>query len=372
VSNPPSTLGGRTRIVFAAGGTAGHVEPALATADKVRELHPNADIVFLATKTGIENQLVPARGYELLTVPKAVLPRRISKDLALLPLRLIRAVVVTKRALSGADVVVGFGGYLAGTAYLAAWISRIPIVVHEANVKAGLANKLGSLLTNKVALVDARARLRGGVVIGLPMRKSIIFWAEKANGDLSACQTEARSALHLELDKPTLLVIGGSQGSMQINAAVAQALDELIANGIQILHAVGGRNELPEAKSGYFPTSYLDKIEIAYAAADLLIARSGAATCQEAIAFGLPAVLVPLSHGNGEQALNADALVEAGAAMIIRDDLFNGDVLFIRSNEILRDDNLRKRMRSASKGLARVGAATELAQIVTNAVSGLN
>jgi UDP-N-acetylglucosamine--N-acetylmuramyl-(pentapeptide) pyrophosphoryl-undecaprenol N-acetylglucosamine transferase len=357
------------RIVFAAGGTAGHVEPALATADMLRQIDVNADIVFLATSAGIENQLVPPRGYELLTVPKAAIPRGISKDILLLPFRLIHAVAATQQKIAGADVVVGFGGYLAGTAYLAAKLSRVPIVVHEANARAGMANRLGSLLTKEVAVVDKNSRLPHAIVIGLPMRKTILSWAMRTRRDSSKSKTEARRTLELDLEKPTVVIIGGSQGSLRINDAVAQMLDPLLAEGIQVLHAVGARNQLPNARPGYFPTPYLGQIELAYAAADLLVARSGAATCQEVLAFGLPTIFVPLPHGNGEQALNAQPLVEAGAAAIIRDDELTGEKLAAAVLGILKDEQACTKMRNSSAKLARLDAADELAAMVARVAS---
>jgi UDP-N-acetylglucosamine--N-acetylmuramyl-(pentapeptide) pyrophosphoryl-undecaprenol N-acetylglucosamine transferase len=360
----PSREAGPRRIIFAAGGTAGHVEPALATADMVRKNDANARIRFLATSAGIENQLVPPRGYELLTVPKAAIPRRISKDLLLLPFRLVRAVIATRRMIAGADVIVGFGGYLAGTAYLAAKISRIPIVVHEANARAGMANRLGSFFTDEIALVDANAGLRQGIVIGLPMREKILSWAMRVRSDSAESKAAARRILGLDPNKPTVVVIGGSQGSLRINTAMAQALESLLAHGAQVLHAVGTRNQLPAAKPGYFPTAYLSEIELAYAAADVLVARSGAATCQEVLAFGLPAVFVPLPFGNGEQALNAEPLVDAGAAVIIKDDQINGEKLATGVLEILQDEKVRDKMRNASQHLARLDAAEELAAMV--------
>lgn len=350
--------------MFAAGGTAGHVEPALATADAIRQSDPFARISFLGTAGGIENQLVPQRGYELFTVPKAAVPRGLSKDLLLLPLRLFGAVAQTKRAIFGADVVVGFGGYLAGAAYLAARLSRIPIVIHEANAKVGLANRLGAMFTDQIALGGPTNGLPNGVVIGLPMREAILRASEVMQNDASGGRAAARRALGLDPEKPTLVVMGGSQGSLKINNAVATALDRLLAAGFQILHSVGGRNEMPAAKPGYFPTPYLSKMEMAYSAADVLLARSGAATCHEVVAFGLPAIFVPLPHGNGEQALNATPLVEVGAALSIDDEKFNGDVLVEQILGLFKDKETLTRMHSAGAQLARLGAASDLAAIV--------
>ena len=350
--------------MFAAGGTAGHVEPALATADAIRQSDPSARISFLGTAGGIENQLVPQRGYALFTVPKAAIPRGLSKDLFLLPLRLFRAVSATKRAITGADAVVGFGGYLAGAAYLAARLSRIPIVIHEANAKAGLANRLGAMFTDQIALGGPTNGLRKGIVIGLPMREAILRACEVVRSDAAGGRAAARRFLGLDPEKPTLVVMGGSQGSLKINTAVARALDPLLTAGFQILHSVGARNELPAAKHGYIPTPYLSKIEVAYSAADVLLARSGAATCHEVVAFGLPAIFVPLPHGNGEQALNAAPLVEVGAALSIDDDKFNGDVLVDQILGLFKNEDTLNRMHTAGMQLARLGAANALAAIV--------
>jgi UDP-N-acetylglucosamine--N-acetylmuramyl-(pentapeptide) pyrophosphoryl-undecaprenol N-acetylglucosamine transferase len=356
-STPPS-------IIFAAGGTAGHVEPALATADAIRQRDPAAHISFLGTPRGIENQLVPPRGYELITVPKAAIPRGLSKDLLLLPVRLFRAVAQTKRAIFGADVVVGFGGYLAGAAYLAARLSRIPIVLHEANTKAGLANRLGAMFTDQIVLGGPTNGLADGVVIGLPMREAILRAAEVMQTDASGGRAAARRALGLDSEKATLVVMGGSQGSVKINNAVAAALDRLLASGFQILHSVGDRNEMPAAKPGYIPTPYLAKMELAYSAADVLLARSGAATCHEVVAFGLPAIFVPLPHGNGEQALNAAPLVAVGAAICIDDEKFDADLLVDQILGLFKDSDTLSRMHLGSAKLIRLSAASDLAAIV--------
>ncbi len=349
---------------MAAGGTAGHVEPALATADSLTDLDPSIEIIFLGADGGIENRLVPARGYRLQTVPKAAVPRRISKDLLLLPLRLARAIIATRRAISGANAVVGFGGYLSGAAYLAARSAGIPIVVHEANARAGLANLLGSLFADEVALADPRAKLRRGKLIGLPMRRSLLGWATRVRSDPQRSGAEARLALDLIPEKATIVVMGGSQGSKHINDTLAETLDSLLSDNVQILHALGSRNDLPPARPGYFPTAYFNEIELVYAAADLLIARSGAATCQEVAAFGLPTIFIPLPHGNGEQALNAMPLVDAGAAVMIQDSELIGDLLLREIRRIMEEPGVLAQMRSASARLAHLGAATDLAGVI--------
>ena len=303
------------RVVLAGGGTAGHVEPALATADALRRHDPTVDITALGTDRGLERRLVPERGYELVLIPAAPLPRRPSADLLRLPALVRRAVDDTARILRErrADVVVGFGGYVALPAYLAARRLRVPIVVHEANARPGLANRVGARLTHHVAVASPQIRLPHAEHIGIPLRRPV------ATLDRAAERPRARAMFALRPDLPTVLAFGGSQGARRINQAMAEAAGALSAAGVQVLHAVGAGNDEVPAIWGAVPyvvEPYLDRMELAYAAADLAVCRAGAVTCAEVAAVGLPAVFVPLPHGNGEQRLNAEPLVAAGAAML--------------------------------------------------------
>lgn len=304
-------------VVVAGGGTAGHIEPALAMADAVRRLEPQATVTALGTTRGLEQTLVPARGYPLELIPAVPLPRRPSADLLRLPGRLGGAVRDTRRLLErlGADVVVGFGGYVALPAYLAAR-RRIPIVVHEANARAGLANRVGARFAAKVAAGVPGTGLPDAEVIGVPLRESI------TGLDRAGLRAEARKHFDLDPDAPTLLVTGGSQGARSLNLAVSGAAAELAAAGIGVLHAYGRANtmEVP-AHDGppYVAVPYLERMDLAMAAADLVLCRAGMMTVAELSAVGLPAVFVPLPHGNGEQALNAQPVVDAGGGLMVPD-----------------------------------------------------
>src|ERR1700753_2809733 len=194
-------------VVVAGGGTAGHIEPALALADAVLRLRPDARVVALGTKRGLETSIVPARGYPLELIPPVPMPRKPTPALFKLPINVRNAIKVTRGVLErvGADVVVGFGGYVALPAYLAAR-NRIPIVVHEANARAGLANKVGARYAVTVAAAVADSGLANAEVIGIPLRRSI------TSLDRSALRAKARAHFGLDPHAPTLLVTGGSQG----------------------------------------------------------------------------------------------------------------------------------------------------------------
>ncbi len=308
-------------VVLAGGGSAGHVSPLLATADALRRLAPDTVVTALGTSRGLEANLVPARGYPLELVPRVRVPRKPGAEWVTLPTKLRAAVKVAGAVLDkvGADVVVGFGGYVSAPAYLAAHRRRIPVVVHEANPRAGLANRLGARYAARVlTATDGVAGLRGATTVGLPMRQEI------ATLDRWAARAGARAGYGLRPELPTLLVTGGSQGARTLNTAALGAARELAAAGIQVLHAAGPRNDvpapdLPPGSPPYVLVPYLDRMELAYAAADLVLCRSGANTCAELTAVGLPGAYVPLPHGNGEQRLLAEPVVAAGGGILVED-----------------------------------------------------
>lgn len=350
------------RVVLAGGGTAGHIEPALSLADALRRHDPGVQITALGTERGLETRLVPERGYELALIPAVPLPRRLSPELLTVPLRLQRAVAAARAVITGADVVVGFGGYVALPAYLAARRLSVPVVVHEANAKPGLANRLGARWAAAVAVASPVVGLPHAVRVGIPLRRAI------SGLDRLAERPGARAALGLPAAGPVLLVYGGSQGARSINAAVDEGLEVLLAGGVTVLHAVGARNELPPARPGYHPVPYLDRMDLAYAAADLVVCRAGAMTCAELAAVGLPAVFVPLPIGNGEQRRNAEPLVAAGGGVLVPDAELDGDRLCAEVLPLLRDP---ERLRAAEQAAARLGvrdADERLAALVRSVV----
>ena len=307
-------------IVVAGGGTGGHIEPALALADAVLRLEPGARVTALGTARGLETTMVPARGYPLELIPAASLPRRPTPDLLRVPGRLRASVRAAAQVLERveAEAVVGFGGYVALPAYLAARRLGIPFAVHEANARPGLANRIAVRLTRSVYTASPAIKLRHAQPIGMPLRRSITTLERAAR------RPEARAALGLDPDRPTLLVTGGSQGAQSINTAALGAAAALAAAGIQVLHIAGPRNDLvapqlPPGAPPYVLVPFLDGLADAYAAADFVLCRCGAMTCAELTALGLPAAYVPYPHGNGEQRLNAEPIVSAGGGLLVPD-----------------------------------------------------
>lgn len=350
-------------VVVAGGGTAGHVEPALAVAEALVERH-GATVTALGTPRGLERDLVPARGFDLRLIDPVPVPRRPGPDLLKLPVRVIKAVRQTRQILREveADALIGFGGYVSAPGYLAARSLGIPFFIHEANARAGLANKLGVRLggTGFNAVADSGMP---GEVVGIPVR------SELRSGDTQAAAERARRQWGLDPERRTLLVTGGSQGAVSLNQAVAGAVDTLTAaGGFQVLHAYGKRNPVPVPHEHYTALPYIEDMAAAYAVADLIICRSGAMTVAEVTASGLPAVYVPLPHGNGEQALNATDVVAAGAARLVADAELDADRLVAEATAVLGDEATLESMRSAARGHAAGDAAAYLADAVAAAL----
>ncbi|MDQ2781455.1 MAG: UDP-N-acetylglucosamine--N-acetylmuramyl-(pentapeptide) pyrophosphoryl-undecaprenol N-acetylglucosamine transferase, partial [Actinomycetota bacterium] len=288
-------------VLLAGGGSAGHVSPLLALADALRRRDPDVTVTALGTETGLEARLVPARGYDLRFVPRVPLPRKLDPALMRLPSALRQAVTAAGRVIdeTGAEVVVGFGGYVSTPAYLAARRRRLPIVVHEQNATPGVANRLGARFTRFVGTTFPGTALAHATLIGMPLRREV------SQLDRGARRAEGMAAFGLDPQWPTLLVTGGSLGAQRLNETFAARSLELSAAGIQVLHVTGAGKgftpDLPPVGAPYVVVSYADRMELAYAAADLVVCRSGANTVCELTAVGLPAVYVPLPIGNGEQ-----------------------------------------------------------------------
>mgnify|MGYP000618863119 CR=1 FL=1 len=312
------------KIVLAGGGTAGHIEPALALARTWRAKHSKDEIEFLGTKSGLENQLVPAAGFKLSHIPKVIIPRKASLSLFVAPTTMTQAFLESRAALRGADLLVGFGGYVSGPAYLAARSLNIPIVIHEANAKPGFANRLGARLSPYSAISQPvqSGALQKALVTGIPLREDVALALVESAGDWTGARARAKSALGFSSTDPLVLAFFGSQGSVALNQVIAQSLPSLLANGSQLLHAVGKLNALPPMQERYKSTAYIQDMATAYLAADLIISRSGAISCSEVNALGKYALFIPLPIGNGEQSFNANSLVSQGRAEVLQQNKF--------------------------------------------------
>jgi UDP-N-acetylglucosamine--N-acetylmuramyl-(pentapeptide) pyrophosphoryl-undecaprenol N-acetylglucosamine transferase len=378
------------RVVLAGGGSAGHIEPALALADALREADSRIQVTCLGTQRGLESRLVPMRGYELELIPAVPLPRSVTPQLLTVPGRLAGAVHATGKILDRvqADVLVGFGGYVATPAYLAAKRHNVPIVVHEANPSAGIANRLGAHLTTYVFTGHPDTKLRNSKYLGLPIRRQIADLDRFALGD------KARAHFGLRLDLPVLLVFGGSQGAKSLNRALAGALGAIRSAGVQVLHVTGPKNlgdsqaaaDSPPSSgpafsgpglSGtaqsnavpYVALPYVDRMDLAYAAADFALCRAGAMTCAELTAVGLPAAYVPLPIGNGEQRLNALPIVQHGGGLLVEDAELTADWIKTSLLPVLTNIDQVAGMSEAAAAMGRKDADRWLAKAVIDIVA---
>jgi undecaprenyldiphospho-muramoylpentapeptide beta-N-acetylglucosaminyltransferase len=366
-------------FLLAGGGTAGHVNPLLATAAVLAAR--GHQVAALGTAEGLEQDLVPRAGLQLHIVPRVPMPRSITVEWFRLPGKLKAAVDAAARAIEAthADAVVGFGGFVSTPAYFAARRLGVPIVVHEGNVRPGIANRIGARLTRHVATTYPETPLKGATLTGLPVRAEIADMAAVLadDGSRKEAQEFARISLGFPADAPVLLVTGGSQGAASLNAATVESIERLAGHGVYV-HHVTGRGKAAEAEAAkgglsanlrehYRIDEYVHDMATAYAAAGAVMCRSGVGTVWEVTALGIPALYVPLPHGNGEQALNAGPVVEAGAATMIRDADLNAASMEQAVERMLLHKSTAVAMSQAARRVGVPDGADRLADVVEGA-----
>jgi UDP-N-acetylglucosamine--N-acetylmuramyl-(pentapeptide) pyrophosphoryl-undecaprenol N-acetylglucosamine transferase len=390
---------GAMRVVIAGGGTAGHVHPGLALARELRDR--GADVSFLGTETGLEARLVPAAGFRFDVLRALPLARRFSLRAARAPFVALDAVRACRPLIREADAVVGMGGYVSVPAVLAARRERIPAVLHEQNAVAGLANRTlaRARAARAVALsfADARSgfpRSTRTVITGNPVREEIVRVPEERD----ALAKEARGELDLDEHRRTIVLFGGSQGALHLDRAAigtCQLLGD--RSDLQIVLITGpahlevirrgmassGPGSIPDRSGGVLAVAgeggglvvrlvgYLERMELAYASADLMVARAGATTVAEISACGLPALLVPYPYATARhQQANARAMQRAGAASTMLDEEVSAQTLAERIVSLIDHDERLRAMRERSEAFGRPDAAQRLADVVADVSGG--
>ncbi len=359
----------RPVAMIMAGGTGGHVFPALALARRLQRAA--CDVVWLGTHKGIEARIVPAAGIRIAWVDVSGVRGKHVATLLAAPFRIARAVWQAWRAmrLYQPVVVVGLGGFVSGPGGVAAWLSRRPLVIHEQNAVAGLTNRLLARLAKRVLAAfpgSFGGTGVGEVTIGNPVREE--FFAQPDPAQRPASPGSVR-----------VLVVGGSQGALKLNAAVPAALAELSKEGwhFVIRHQTGER-WLAETASQYRTVGiaaetnpFIDDMASAFAAADLLICRSGALTVSEIAAVGVASVLVPFAAAvDDHQTANARFLVGAGAAVLLPERDLSASRLATEVRQLLREPGRLLAMAQHARALARPEATEQLAR-ATLAAAGL-
>ncbi len=350
-----------TNYLLTGGGTAGHVNPLLSLADYISEKEPNAKIFALGTKEGLEKDLVPARGYELLTIAKLPFPRKITPSAFVFPTAFMRAVSQVRDVIrrNKIDIVVGFGGYASAPAYLAARLEKTKLVIHEANALPGMANKIGAKFANAVAVAFIDTPLPKASYQGMPLRKEIEAVIKQRD------TVGARKHFGLDEDMFTLLVTGGSLGARSINQTIEESRDLLAAAGVQVLHIVGGKSDLqPIRQKSYLRIKYCDRMDLALSAADFAVSRAGAATVSELTALGVPALYIPYGVGNGEQRHNIKNVLEAEAAISCKDSEFSREFVAQTLVSLLSSAKRLRLMSAAARKLAITDGTANLYRLV--------
>jgi UDP-N-acetylglucosamine--N-acetylmuramyl-(pentapeptide) pyrophosphoryl-undecaprenol N-acetylglucosamine transferase len=353
-----------TTIALTGGGTAGHITPMRAVGEALRAAHPDTELVVIGTVAGREKELLPDGFGDIIEVPKLPFPRSLSVDALRFPGRFVRAVSRLRREFRerSVDVVAGFGGYIAAPAYVAAWLEKIPLVIHEANALPGLANRLGARLTSHVATCFPGTPLPHHLTIGMPLPRHIV------DMDRESLAPEGYKFFGLDSRKPVLLITGGSSGAKKLNEALISAVPHIVERGWQVLHLIGPSLEIPATMpDGYIGLDYCKRMELAYAVADMVVSRAGAATVSELAIAGIPSILVPYHVGNGEQHRNARYLVDEGAALVVNQEDVTSAYIDSVVLPLLDDGDRRQQMSQAAKRVAITDAAEKFADMVWSA-----
>lgn len=369
-------------ILVAGGGTAGHVFPAIAVADELRRLSPGVAIAFVGTRDRLEGRLVPAAGYELHHVDVLPLPRRPSPRLVKVPFALRRAVRDVERFARERGVVgaVTFGGYVALPVSRAMARMDLPLVIHEQNSVPGISNRLAARWAERIAVsfpgsIHRFRRQEDVAITGNPVRSGLLGL------DLAALRSRARGHFGLDPDLPTLFAFGGSQGSRTINRAVVDSLGRWSApERLQVLHA-SGRGLFDETAAALEGArrgadgpavrlvDFIDDMELAFAAADVVVSRAGATSIAELCVLGKPALLVPYPHATADHQLhNAEAVAAVGGARVVVDRDLDGSRLVAEVEPWLLDPTAVAAAAAAARAFGRPDAATNVARLALDAL----
>ena len=328
------------RVIIAAAGTAGHINPGLAIANEIKKQEKNSKIIFIGTTRGLENDLVPRAGYELKTIDAYGLSKKISIDNIKKMYKTLKGFGEAKKIIKEfkPDVVIGTGGYICGATIMGAHKLGIPTVLHESNAFPGKAVKMLSKSTDTilVSFKDAIPRIKGAkniVYTGTPVkiRKQDYTNEQKKN---------KLEELKLKNDKPSVLIFGGSQGAKKINDALIEIIEKGLNKNYQVIWATGPKQydiikeELDKNKKninrieGMKIVPYIYNMEEMMNVADLIVARAGAMTVTEIANLGKPSILIPLPNvSHNHQLYNAKVLEKVGAATIVLNDELTGEKL---------------------------------------------
>ena len=361
------------RIIISGGGTGGHIFPAIAIANAIREEHPDAEILFVGAKGKMEMEKVPAAGYPIEGLWISGLQRKVTAKNLAFPFKLVSSLLKARRVISRfkPDVVVGVGGFASGPTLRVATQKRIPTLIQEQNSYPGITNKLLAGSVNRICVAyDGMEKFFPAdkiVKTGNPVRKEMI--------DIAGKKEEAARFFGLDADKKTLFIVGGSQGALSVNRSIASHMAEFAGKGYQVIWQTG-KYYLEEARKvvsgtgskAIVATAFIDRMDLAYAMADVIISRAGAIAISEICAVARPPIFVPLpSAAEDHQTKNAQALVERKAALLVPD-REAPEVLGKTALALLNDEGRKKELAENLEKLALKDSAAKIAEEIIKLV----
>lgn len=359
------------KVIISGGGTGGHVFPAIAIADALKEQFPTVDILFVGALGRMEMEKIPAAGYPIKGLWISGLQRKLTLKNLTFPLKVVHSTIAARKIIRTfkPNVVVGVGGYASGPTLKAASSMSIPTIIQEQNSYPGITNKL---LASKASFIcvayDGMEKFfpREKIIItGNPVRKNIL------NGNID--KSEAIRHFGLDPEKPVILSVGGSLGAGTLNRSIYEGLDELNKSGIQVIWQTGKTYEstaiqavTSKGATCIKPMAFINRMDLAYAAADLIISRAGAIAISEICLQSKPSILVPSPNvAEDHQTHNAMALVSASAAIMIKDaeavrNLITTAIKVVNQPEVLKTLSIN------TTKLAHPNAAKQIAELVIN------
>ena len=352
----------KLKFILSGGGTGGHIYPAIAIANELKSRFPDAEFLFVGAKDKMEMQKVPQAGYQIKGLWIAGLQRRLTFDNALFPIKLISSLLKAKKIIKEfkPDVVIGTGGFASGPLLQMANSAGIPTVIQEQNSFPGITNKLLSKKANAICVAYENLEQffpkEKMILTGNPVRQDLI--------DIASKREEAIQYFNLDANKKTVLVLGGSLGSRRINQLIAKEIDNFIANNVQVIWQCG-KFYFEEYKhfndnKNVQVLSFIDKMDLVYAAADVIISRAGASSVSELCIVGKPVIFIPSPNvAEDHQTKNAKAIVDKKGAILIKESDLDPQFNTVFNN-LLSDENLQKELTLNIKSLAKPNATNEI------------
>lgn len=356
------------KVILSGGGTGGHIFPAVAIANEIKKLVPHADILFVGAVGKMEMEKVPAAGFKIIGIPIAGLQRKFTLSNFKLPYLIIVSLLKTKKIVKDfePDVAVGTGGYASGPLLRAAANKNIPTLIQEQNSYAGITNKILSKKASKICVAyEGMEKFFPDhkiILTGNPVRQEVM--------QIEGKRAEAISFFNLNANKKTILVIGGSLGARTINEAVGEGLEEIFRNNIQLIWQTGkgyistASDQVKKYNKNSIAKDFISRMDLAYAAADIVISRAGASSVSELCNIGMSCILVPSPNvAEDHQTKNAMALVKKNAAVMVKD-TEAGQYLVKTSIDLLNNSEKQKSLKENILKMAFLDSANVIAREV--------